>query len=201
MRTRRGCAARPDAIPRAGARAACSRRRAGRRAATVQPWRVIAVRDRALVSSSRAYAGALHVYSKQHMAQTGRARGAARAPARMLAAGDYLATFARTPVVLVLLQPEADGNHGHQAERVSWWAVVDLPRGRERDLACRAEGLGGVPTLCARGDQGRAMLAIPSRGDRGRGAARLPVAPAKTITRSPCELAFSDAWDTTWGGA
>src|SRR5215813_2493949 len=58
----------------------------------VQPWRVIAVRDRGLVKQlGELYAARWRAYSKQHMAQLQDAPEDLRLrTARMLAAGDYL---------------------------------------------------------------------------------------------------------------
>src|SRR5437773_2351877 len=70
----------------------------------VQPWRAIAVRERALVARlGELYAARWRAYSVQHMAQLEGAPEALRAKTeRMLDAGNYLADhFADTPVVLV----------------------------------------------------------------------------------------------------
>ena len=174
----------------------------------VQPWRVIAVRDRALVKQlGELYAARWHAYSKQHMAQLEGAPEELRArTARMLAAGDYLADhFAETPVVLVFcFNPKLMAITDIKQSRVSVVGGASIyPAVENALLACRAEGLGCVLTtlLCEVEPDVRALLAIPEPWAT---AAALPIGyPLRRghgpISRRPvAKLAFRDRWDTAW---
>jgi nitroreductase len=134
----------------------------------VQPWRVIAVRDRKLVARlGELYAARWHAYSKQHMAQLEGAPEAVRARTeKMLDAGNYLADhFADTPVVLVFcFNPKIMAITDIQQNRVSVVGGASIyPAVENALLACRAEGLGCVLTtlLCEVEPEVRALLAIP----------------------------------------
>ena len=177
----------------------------------VQPWRVIAVRDRALVKQlGELYAARWHAYSKQHMAQLEGAPEELRArTSRMLAAGDYLADhFAETPAVLVFcFNPKLMAITDIKQNRVSVVGGASIyPAVENALLACRAEGLGCVLTtlLCEVEPEVRALLAIPEPWAT---AAAVPIGyPLRgghgPITRRPVsKLAFADTWDAPWGDA
>jgi nitroreductase len=176
----------------------------------VQPWRVIAVRDRGLVKSlGELYATRWHAYSKQHMKQLEGAPEELRArTGRMLAAGDYLADhFAETPVVLVFcFNPKLMAITDIKQNRVSVVGGASIyPAVENALLACRAEGLGCVLTtlLCEVEPEVRALLAIPEPWAT---AAAIPIGyPVARghgpITRRPVEkLAFSDRWENVFRG-
>jgi nitroreductase len=176
----------------------------------VQPWRVIAVRDRGLVKSlGELYATRWHAYSKQHMKQLEGASEELRArTGRMLAAGDYLADhFAETPVVLVFcFNPKLMAITDIKQNRVSVVGGASIyPAVENALLACRAEGLGCVLTtlLCEVEPEVRALLAIPEPWAT---AAAIPIGyPVARghgpITRRPVEkLAFSDRWENVFRG-
>ena len=177
----------------------------------VQPWRVIAVRERGLVAElGKLYAARWHAYSKQHMAQLESAPEDLRArTARMIGAGDYLADhFADTPVVLVFcFNPKLMAITDLKQSRVSVVGGASIyPAVENALLACRAEGLGCVLTtlLCEVEPEVRALLAIPEPWAT---AAAIPIGyPVARghgpITRRPvAKLVFSDRWDQPYGGA
>src|SRR2546425_3571157 len=94
---------RPDAIPGPVLERVLAAASWAPTGGNVQPWRVIAVRERALVARlGELYSARWLAYSKQHMAQLEGAPEALRArTGRMLDAGNHLAEhFADTPVVL-----------------------------------------------------------------------------------------------------
>ncbi len=175
----------------------------------VQPWRVIAVRDRALVKQlGELYAARWRAYSKQHMAQLEGAPEALRARTeRMLDAGNYLAEhFAETPVVLVFcFNPKLMAITDLKQGRVSVVGGASIyPAVENALLACRAEGLGCVLTtlLCEVEPAVRELLAIPEPWAT---AAAVPIGyPLRRghgpISRRPVsKLAFVDRWDVPWG--
>jgi nitroreductase len=177
----------------------------------VQPWRVIAVRERALVKRlGELYSARWLAYSKQHMAQLAGAPEALRARTeRMLDAGNYLAEhFADTPVVLVFcFNPKLMAITDLQQGRVSVVGGASIyPAVENALLACRAEGLGCVLTtlLCEVEPDVRALLSIPEPWAT---AAAVPIGyPLRRghgpISRRPvAKLAFADRWDVPWGGA
>jgi nitroreductase len=175
----------------------------------VQPWRVIAVRDRELVRRlGELYSARWLAYSKQHMAQLEGAPEALRARTeRMLDAGNYLAEhFADTPVVLVFcFNPKLMAITDLSQGRVSVVGGASIyPAVENALLACRAEGLGCVLTtlLCEVEPEVRALLAIPEPWAT---AAAVPIGyPLRRghgpISRRPvAKLAFADRWDVPWG--
>jgi nitroreductase len=177
----------------------------------VQPWRVIAVRERALVARlGELYAARWLAYSKQHMAQLTGAPEALRARTeRMLDAGNYLGEhFADTPVVLVFcFNPKLMAITDLQQGRVSVVGGASIyPAVENALLACRAEGLGCVLTtlLCEVEPDVCALLSIPEPWAT---AAAVPIGyPLRRghgpISRRPvAKLAFADRWDVPWGGA
>jgi len=177
----------------------------------VQPWRVIAVRDRALVKQlGELYSARWLAYSKQHMAQLDGAPEALREKTeKMLGAGNYLAEhFSDVPVVLVFcFNPKLMAITDLKQGRVSVVGGASIyPAVENALLACRAEGLGCVLTtlLCEVEPEVRALLAIPEPWAT---AAAIPIGyPVARghgpITRRPvAKLAFSDRWGTPWGGA
>ncbi len=135
----------------------------------VQPWRIVAVKDRALKEPlGKLYAERWAAYSKQY--RTGIPASASvdvRARAeRTLDAGDYLANhFGETPVIAVFcFNPKNMAITDSKQDRVSvvgggsvYTAVENLL------LAARAEGLGCVLTtlLCECEPEVRKLLAIP----------------------------------------
>ncbi|HKA16455.1 MAG TPA: nitroreductase family protein [Myxococcota bacterium] len=168
----------------------------------VQPWRVIAVRDRALVKRlGELYSKRWFAYSKQHMAHLEGAPEALRAKTeRMIDAGNYLAEhFADTPVVLVFcFNPKLMAITDLQQGRVSVVGGASIYTAVENALlACRAEGLGCVLTtlLCEVEPEVRELLAIPEPWAT---AAGVPIGyPLRRghgpISRRPvAKLAFSD---------
>jgi nitroreductase len=174
----------------------------------VQPWRVIAVRDRELVRRlGELYSGRWLAYSKQHMAQLEGAPEALRARTeRMLDAGNYLAEhFADTPVVLVFcFNPKLMAITDLAQGRVSVVGGASIyPAVENALLACRAEGLGCVLTtlLCEVEPEVRALLAIPEPWAT---AAAVPIGyPLRRghgpISRRPvAKLAFADRWGEEW---
>jgi nitroreductase len=180
----------------------------------VQPWRVIAVRDRDRVRRlGELYAARWLAYSKQHMAQLEGAPEALRAKTeRMLDAGNYLAEhFADTPVVLVFcFNPKLMAITDLSQGRVSVVGGASIyPAVENALLACRAEGLGCVLTtlLCEVEPDVRELLAIPEPWAT---AAAVPIGyPLRRghgpISRRPvAKLAFADRWGEEWdasGGA
>jgi nitroreductase len=174
----------------------------------VQPWRVIAVRDRELVRRlGELYSERWLAYSKQHMAQLEGAPEALRAKTeRMLDAGNFLAEhFADTPVVLVFcFNPKLMAITDLSQGRVSVVGGASIyPAVENALLACRAEGLGCVLTtlLCEVEPEVRALLAIPEPWAT---AAAVPIGyPLRRghgpISRRPvAKLAFADRWDVPW---
>jgi nitroreductase len=170
----------------------------------VQPWRVIAVRDRALLAQLGAlYAGRWRAYSQQHMAQLAGAPEEVRArTARMIAAGDHLADhFGETPVVLVFcFNPKLMAITDLSQDRVSVVGGASIyPAVENALLACRAEGLGCVLTtlLCEVEPEVRRLLEIPLPWAT---AAAVPIGyPLRRghgpISRRPvAKLAFADRW-------
>ncbi|TMA28679.1 MAG: nitroreductase family protein [Deltaproteobacteria bacterium] len=172
----------------------------------VQPWRAIAVRERALVARlGELYAARWRAYSVQHMAQLEGAPEALRAKTeRMLDAGNYLADhFADTPVVLVFcFNPKIMAITDIEQKRVSVGGGASIyPAVENALLACRAEGLGCVLTtlLCEVEPEVRELLAIPEPWAT---AAAVPIGyPLRRghgpISRRPvAKLAFNDRWGT-----
>ena len=176
----------------------------------VQPWRVIAVRDRELVAQlGLLYAARWRAYSAQHLAQLEGAPAELRAKTeRMLGSGDHLADhFADTPVVLVFcFNPRLMAITDRAQPRVSVVGGASIyPAVENALLACRAEGLGCVLTtlLCEVEPEVRALLAIPEPWAT---AAAVPIGyPVARghgpITRRPvAKLAFGDRWDNVFRG-
>ena len=134
----------------------------------VQPFRIVAVKQPALKQGlGDLYHAEWHEYSKGHIAAMPGMRDAAREQmAKMLKAGDYLAShMAETPVILVFcFNPD-------------YMAITDSGLGRPSIvgggsvytavqnvmLACRAEGLGCVLTtlLCFQEAKIKELLDIP----------------------------------------
>ena len=180
----------------------------------VQPWRVVAVRDRDRVRRlGELYAERWLAYSKQHMAQLEGAPEALGAKTeRMLDAGNYLAEhFADTPVVLVFcFNPKLMAITDLKQGRVSVVGGASIyPAVQNALLACRAEGLGCVLTtlLCEVEPDVRELLAIPEPWAT---AAAVPIGyPLRRghgpISRRPvAKLVFADRWGEEWdasGGA
>jgi nitroreductase len=175
----------------------------------VQPWRAIAVRERAIVARlGELYSQRWLAYSKQHMAQLEGAPEALRAKTeRMIDAGNYLAEhFADTPVVLVFcFNPKIMAITDLKQGRVSVVGGASIyPAVQNTLLACRAEGLGCVLTtlLCEVEPQVRELLAIPEPWAT---AAAVPIGyPLRRghgpISRRPvAKLVFADRWDAPWG--
>jgi len=177
----------------------------------VQPWRAIAVAERALVSQlGELYAARWSAYSKRHLAQLeGAPEGLRARTERMIDAGNYLAEhFADTPVVLVFcFNPKLMAITDLEQGRVSVVGGASIyPAVENALLACRAEGLGCVLTtlLCEVESEVRALLGIPKPWAT---AAAVPIGyPLRrghgSISRRPLsKLVFADRWDVPWGGA
>src|SRR5262245_10136560 len=176
----------------------------------VQPWRVIAVRERDLVRRlGELYSARWFAYSKQHMAQLeGAPEELRKKTQRMLQSGDHLAEhFAATPVVLVFcFNPKMMAITDLGQDRVSVVGGASIYTAVQNALlACRAEGLGCVLTtlLCEVEPEVRELLAIPEPWAT---AAAVPIGyPLRRghgpISRRPVEkLAFADRWDVAWSG-
>jgi nitroreductase len=171
----------------------------------VQPWRIVAVKDRALKEPiGKLYAERWAAYSKQY--RTGLPASApadvrARAE-RTLNAGDYLANhFGETPVIAVFcFNPKNMAITDSKQDRVSvvgggsvYTAVENLL------LAARAEGLGCVLTtlLCECEPEVRKLLAIP---DPWYTAAAIPLGypvgrgHGPLIRRPVGHLVYLDSW-------
>jgi len=171
----------------------------------VQPWRIVAVKDRALKEPlGKLYADRWAAYSKQY--RTGIPASApadvrARAE-RTLNAGDYLANhFGETPVITVFcFNPEKMAITDSKQDRVSvvgggsvYTAVENLL------LAARAEGLGCVLTtlLCECEPEVRKLLVIP---DPWYTAAAIPLGypvgrgHGPLIRRPVEQLVYLDSW-------
>ena len=174
----------------------------------VQPWRVIAVRDRKLVAElGLLYAARWRAYATQHLAQLEGAPAELRAKTeRMLGSGDHLADhFAETPVVLVFcFNPKLMAITDLKQGRVSVVGGASIyPAVENALLACRAEGLGCVLTtlLCEAEPEVRELLAIPQPWAT---AAALPIGyPLRgghgpISRRSVAKLAFADRWGAEW---
>ena len=170
----------------------------------VQPFRIVAVKQPALKQGlGDLYHAEWHEYSKGHIAAMPGMREAAREQmAKMLKAGDYLAShMAETPVILVFcFNPD-------------YMAITDSGLGRPSIvgggsvytavqnvmLACRAEGLGCVLTtlLCHKEQAVKALLDIPADWYT---CAHVPIGyPVLKghgpISRRPLDkLVFSDQW-------
>ncbi len=175
----------------------------------VQPWRVIAVRDRELVRRlGDLYSVRWFAYSKAHIAQLEGAPEALRKRTLgMVESGDYLAEhFADTPVVLVFcFNPKMMVITDLAQDRVSVVGGASIYTAVENALlACRAEGLGCVLTtlLCEAEPEVRALLEIPQPWAT---AAAVPIGyPLRgghgPLSRRPvAKLAFSDRWGAEWG--
>jgi nitroreductase len=169
-----------------------------------QPWRVVVVRDRALMTRlGELYAARWFAYSKHHMRQLQDAPEAVRQSARrMLGAGDYLAEhFAETPALFVFcFNPKLMALTDAEQPRPSVVGGASIyPAVQNLLLACRTEGLGCVLTtlLCQEEPAVRELLAIP---DPWYTAAAVPVGyPVLRghgpISRRPvAKMAFGDRW-------
>jgi nitroreductase len=188
----------PDAVLRRVLQAAAWAPTGG----NAQPWRAIAVRERAAVARlGELYHQVWSGYSAQSRKNLAPLEPERRAPAeRMLAAGDYLAeNFARTPVVVVFcFNPDQMAITDARLGRPSVVGGASLyPAVQNLLLACRAEGLGCVLTtlLCAVEPQVRELLEIPQPWATG---AHVPIGwPERRghgpLSRRPLErLVFGD---------
>ena len=171
----------------------------------VQPWRIVAVKDRALKEPiGKLYNERWTAYSKLY-----RAAIPADAPAevrtrteRTLKAGDYLGNhFHEAPVIAIFcFNPKNMAITDSKQDRVSvvgggsvYTAVENLL------LACRAEGLGCVLTtlLCECEPEVRKLLAIP---DPWYTAAAIPIGypvgrgHGPLIRRPVSQLVYLDSW-------
>ncbi len=170
-----------------------------------QPWRIIAVTDRALKERLGAlYAERWAAFAKIYRGAipAGASDEARQRTERTIAAGDYLAAhFGRTPVVTIFcFNPKQMAITDAKLERVSvvgggsvYTAVENLL------LACRAEGLGCVLTtlLCECEPQVRELLGIPQPWGT---AAAIPIGypvgrgHGRLTRRGVEELTFLDVW-------
>jgi nitroreductase len=169
-----------------------------------QPWRVVVVRDRKLMTDlGELYAARWFAYSKSHMKQIAGAPEAVQAAARrMLAAGDHLAEhFAATPALFVFcFNPRLMAITDAEQSRPSVVGGASVyPAVQNLLLACRAEGLGCVLTtlLCQEEPRVRELLSIP---DPWYTAAAVPVGYPLLrghgpISRRPVsKMAYADRW-------
>jgi nitroreductase len=171
-----------------------------------QPWRIIAVKDRALKQRlGTLYAERWAAFAKfyRQMA-TGIADEAVRKRTTLtIAAGDYLAEhFHATPVIAIFcFNPAEMAVTDAKLDRVSVVGGASVyPAVENLLLACRAEGLGCVLTtlLCEREPEVRELLAIPQPWGT---AAAIPIGypvgrgHGPLIRRAAAELTFVDAWD------
>ena len=178
----------------------------------VQPWRVIAVRDREHGAAARRAllrrAGS-PTRSSTWRSSRARPRRCARSTERMLDAGNYLAEhFAETPVVLVfcfnpklmaITDLEAGPRLGGRAARRS------TRRSRTHCSRAARRGSAACSPRCSARWSPRCARCSRSRS-RGRTAAAVPIGyPLRRghgpISRRPvAKLAFADRWDVPWGG-
>lgn len=181
-----------------------------------QPWRVVVVRERALMGELAAlYAARWRAYADAarrglDALPEGPAADDARTRARrMLDAGDHLAAhFAATPVLFVFAYDPgrlAVTDAGQGRLSVVGGASV-YPAVQNLLLACRNEGLGCVLTtlLCQDEERVRELLAIP---DPWHTAAAIPAGyPLRgghgPLSRRPVsKMAFADRWGEAWAHA
>ncbi len=159
---------RPDPIPDGVLRRVLQAASWAPTGGNVQPWRIVAVKDRAKRSRlGELYDKVWTAYAQQSREGLGGIPEDARAGLeRMLAAGDYLSEhFGETPVVLVFcFNPEAMAITDLQLDRPSVVGGASVyPSVQNVLLACRAEGLGCVLTtlLCVTEPAVRELLEIP----------------------------------------
>ncbi len=169
-----------------------------------QPWRIVAVRDRANMARLGAlYRSMWTPYAESARGGLGSAPDAIRERIlRMIGAGDYLsAHFDETPVVLIFcFHPAHLAVTDAALDRVSVVGGGSIyPAVQNTLLACRAEGLGAVLTtlLCAHEDAVVEMLGIPSPWAT---AAAIPIGypvgrgHGPISRKSPAEMAYADRW-------
>jgi nitroreductase len=170
-----------------------------------QPWRIIAVKDRALKQRLGAlYAERWAAFAKYYRQMAaGIAETAARKRTELtIAAGDYLAEhFHATPVIAIFcFNPAEMAVTDAKLDRVSVVGGASVyPAVENLLLACRAEGLGCVLTtlLCEREPEVRELLAIPQPWGT---AAAIPIGypvgrgHGPLIRRGAAEMTFVDAW-------
>ena len=175
-----------------------------------QPWRVIAVRDRAKIRRmGELYAKTWGGYAAQsRKALAGAPDHARERVERMLSAGDYLAEhFDEVPVLVVFCFNPAEmaiTDAGLDRPSVVGGGSV-YPSVENLLLACRAEGLGCVLTtlLCMEEPEIRSLLEIP---DEWGTCAHIPIGyPVGKghgpISRRPLEkVAYLDRWGTPLPG-
>jgi nitroreductase len=175
-----------------------------------QPWRVIVVKDSARKHSlGELYADCWAAFAKMYRSRLADLPPAARDKTqRMLGAGDHLgAHFGDAPVIFVFcFNPKEMAITDAKLERVSVVGGASIYTAVENLLlACRAEGLGCVLTtlLCECEPQVRELLTIPEPWGT---AAAIPIGypvlrgHGPISRRSVEELAFADAWGTSFIG-
>lgn len=170
-----------------------------------QPWRIVAVKDRALKQTlGKLYNERWVAFSKMYRTNipADAAPEVRKRTERTIDAGDYLGThFGETPVIAIFcFNPKLMAVTDAKQARVSvvgggsvYTAVENLL------LACRAEGLGCVLTtlLCECEPEVRKLLAIP---DPWYTAAAIPIGypvgrgHGPLIRRPVEQLAYLDSW-------
>ena len=170
-----------------------------------QPWRIIAVKDRAKKTQPRrVVCGAMERVLKDVSLGAFRRHGRRRAQrmTRTLNAGDYLAQhFGETPVIAIFcFNPKQMAITDAKQNRPSVVGGGSVyPSVENLLIACRAEGLGCVLTtlLCEVEPQVKELLAIPEGWGT---AAAIPIGypvgrgHGPLIRRPVSELAYLDAW-------
>ncbi|HEY6421559.1 MAG TPA: nitroreductase family protein [Candidatus Binataceae bacterium] len=174
-----------------------------------QPWRIIAVKDRARKERLGAmYADRWAEFSKGYRAAIPSipSEEARKRTARTLDAGDYLAThWGATPVIAIFcFNPKEMAVTDAKLDRVSVVGGGSVyPAVENLLLACRAEGLGCVLTtlLCQYEPQVRELLAIPQPWGT---CAAIPIGypvgrgHGPLMRRPVAELTYLDSWGTPW---
>jgi nitroreductase len=172
-----------------------------------QPWRIIAVRERALLEALGAlYAGSWAAYASHAREGFSRLPEEVAAPhERTLRAGDHLAEhFAETPAVLIFcFNPKHLAVTDAGLDRVSVVGGGSVyPAVQNTLLACRAEGLGAVLTtlLCQHEPAVRNLLEIPEPWAT---AAAVPIGfpvgrgHGPITRRATEEMVYADLWNRT----
>jgi len=195
---------RPDPVPEAVVRRLLAAATWAPSGGNAQPWRVVVVRERALLEALGAlYADRWRGYAARHAAAVADASEAVQAAwRRTRGACDHLAAqFASTPALFVFcFAPALMAITDAAQDRPSVVGGASVyPAVQNLLLACRVEGLGCVLTtlLCEEEPRVRDLLAIP---DGWYTAAAVPVGyPVGRghgpLDRRPVEkMAFADRW-------